>query len=86
MRIRVESRVDDQGTETPRMIDFDGRQVAVAETLDQWQGADYRYFKVRGEDGNLYILRLDEPRAEWELTLFRDARAEAAQTPAPAPR
>ena len=31
-------------------------------------GPDYCYFKVKGEDGNLYILRMDMGRAEWELT------------------
>ena len=30
-----------------------------------------RYFKLMGDDGNLYILRLDEGRSEWELILFQ---------------
>lgn len=30
----------------------------------------------RGTDGGLYILRLDEPQAEWELTMFKGARAQ----------
>ena len=40
-------------------------------------GADlnYRYIKVRADDG-LYILRFDETRAEWRLTMFKRARAE----------
>jgi len=32
------------------------RAVEIAENIDVWQGADYRYFKVKGEDGNLYII------------------------------
>jgi hypothetical protein len=49
---------------------------AVLEALDQWYGPDYRYIKVRGyDDGSLYILRFDEPHAEWELTMFVSARA-----------
>ncbi|MDO8533697.1 MAG: hypothetical protein Q7S17_03015 [Xanthobacteraceae bacterium] len=71
MRIRVETRAGQAGAETPHRFCFDGRDVKIAEVLDEWPGADYRYFKVRGEDGNLYILRLDEPRAEWELTMFQ---------------
>jgi len=54
---------------------FGGHQVDVLETLDQWYGPDYRYIKVRGTDGGLYILRFDEPQAEWELTMFKSARA-----------
>ena len=40
-------------------------------------GADLTtgYIKVRGYDG-LYILRFDETRAEWHLTMFQRARAE----------
>ena len=48
---------------------------AVLEALDQWYGPDYRYIKVRGYDGGLYILRFDEPHAEWALTMFVSARA-----------
>lgn len=81
MRIRVDAEGDLAGAITPRKIHFDGRDVEIAETLDQWHGAEYRYFKVRGADGNLYILRLDEPRAEWEMTLFREARAEETRRP-----
>ncbi len=60
----------------PRRFFFDGRGVEVAENIDQWHGPSYRYFKVKGDDGNQYILHLDETRAEWDLTLFQSARAE----------
>lgn len=75
MRVRVETYAGYGGVEMPRRIHFDEREIAVAENIDQWHGPDYRYFKVKGADGNLYILRLDETRAEWDLTLFQSARA-----------
>ena len=53
-----------------------GDPVDVFETLDRWYRSDYRYIKARGTDGGLYILRLDEPQAEWELTVFKGARAQ----------
>ena len=61
----------------PRRLHFGGHQVDVLETLDQWYGPDYQYIKARGTDGGLYILRFDEAQAEWELTMFMDARAQA---------
>jgi len=70
MRVQVECARDAQGGEFPTRLGFDGRSVAVAEILDCWPGYDYRYVKVKGEDGALYILRHDEARAAWELTLF----------------
>jgi hypothetical protein len=60
----------------PRRLHFDGHQVDVLETLDQWYGHAYRYIKARGTDGSLYILRLDERQAEWELTMFKSTRAQ----------
>ena len=60
----------------PQRLHFDGHQVDVLETLDQWYGPDYRYVKARGTGGGLYILRLDERQAEWELTMFKSARAQ----------
>jgi hypothetical protein len=60
----------------PRRLHFGGHQVDVLETLDQWYGPDYRYIKARGTDGGLYILRFDEPQAEWELTMYKSARAQ----------
>jgi hypothetical protein len=75
LHIWVETYTGHGGIEMPRRFFFDGRGVEVAENLDQWHGPSYRYFKVKGGDGNLYILRLDETRAEWNLTLFQSARA-----------
>jgi len=71
MRIQVECTRDARGDEVPARLGFDGRSVAVAEVLDRWPGEDYRYLKVRGEDGALYILRHDEAHAAWELTMFQ---------------
>ena len=60
----------------PQRLHFDGHQVDVLETLDQWYGPGYRYIKALGTDGGLYILRFDEHQAAWELTMFKSARAQ----------
>ncbi len=76
MFVKVESYANERGDRTPRRFDLHGRVVEVEQVLDQWLGADYRYVKLRGEDGNLYILRLDETGAQGELTLFKSPRGE----------
>jgi hypothetical protein len=76
MRMQVGQQAGHRGMHMPWRLHFGGYWVDVLETLDQWYGTDYRYIKVRGNDGGLYILRFDEPRAEWELTMFRSARAQ----------
>lgn len=70
MRVRVECYAGHRGEETPRRFFFGERPVAVAEVIDRWLAPDHRYFKVKGDDGALYILRHDVTAAEWELTLF----------------
>ena len=69
MQIQVETYMD-QGVEKLRRIRFDSRQIEITDNIDQWHGADYRYFKVRGSDGNLYMLRHNDIRADWELTMY----------------
>jgi len=77
MRIEVESEAGHSGIETPKRIRLDGRVVEIVETIDRWPGRDYYYFKVKGDDGNLYILRLDEARRDWELTMFQSPPAQS---------
>jgi hypothetical protein len=78
MRVGVETYMD-QGVEKLRRIHFDSRQIEIVENIDQWHGADYRYFKVRGSDGNLYMLRHDEIRADWELAMYERAVADVSR-------
>jgi hypothetical protein len=76
MRIQVELHADDHGSPMLRALHFDSRWIEVVETLDQWYGPDYHYVKVRGHDGALYILKFDESRADWELTMFERAQTQ----------
>lgn len=78
MQVGVETYVE-HGVEKLRRIHFDGRQIEIAENIDQWYGAEYRYFKVRGSDGNLYMLCHDEIRADWELTMYERAVADVSR-------
>lgn len=71
--IRVDCYAGYRGEETPRRFLIGSRQVEIAEILDRWLAPDHRYFKVRGDDGDLYILRHDPGQDRWELTLFQRA-------------
>jgi hypothetical protein len=39
--------------------------------LDAWLAPDHRYFKLRGADGDTYVVRHDERSNTWELTMVR---------------
>jgi len=71
--VRVECYAGYRGEETPRRFSLGERRIEVAEIIDRWLGPDHRYFKLRGDDGALYILRHDSETQGWDLVLF-DAR------------
>jgi hypothetical protein len=52
------------------------RRYQVTDIMDQWYGPEYLYFKVRADDGNIYILRCDERSGDWELEFFGKRLAE----------
>jgi hypothetical protein len=68
--VRVECVAGHGQEEIPRVFFIGDRRREVVEVLDCWPGKDHRYFKVRGSDGGLYILRHDTPSDQWEITLF----------------
>jgi hypothetical protein len=54
--------------EEPRRLYIGGREVAVTEIIDRWLDPDHRYFKLRGEDGGIYLVRHDIIADRWALT------------------
>lgn len=72
MQIEVECYCGYRGEEIPRRIHFTGRSVTVAEVVDRWLSPDHRYFKVRGDDRAMYIIRHDATRWVWELAAYQD--------------
>lgn len=70
LRIKVECYAGHRGEESPRAFSIGERRVAVVQELDRWLDPACRYFKVRGDDGDIYILRHDVEADVWELTLF----------------
>ena len=59
-----------RGEETPRALRIGERRIDVIEVLDRWLAPAHRYFKLRGDDGGVYIVRHDPGADGWELILF----------------
>lgn len=73
MKLRVECYAGRKADERPVRFELEGRGYAVEEVLDQWYGPESAFFKVRADDGNLYILRrrMYGEADEWSLESFR---------------
>jgi hypothetical protein len=56
-----------RGEQEPRRFEAAGGEVEVLEILDRWLDPDHRYFKVRGSDGGVHLLRHDEVSGIWQL-------------------
>lgn len=67
---RLQVRVEYEDPYGPRRFFIGQREIAVAETLDRWLDPEHSYFKLRGGDGAVYILRHEATAGRWELILF----------------
>lgn len=75
LNIGVECYAGHRGEQTPRTLIFGDHRITVVEVLDAWLAPHYRYFKLKGADGDTYLVRHDEPSNTWELTMFRAEHA-----------
>ncbi len=71
----VECHPESRRGELPVRFGSPGCMRGVAEVLDCWHGDGHRDFRVRGDDGALYILRHDLRVDRWQIHFFRRERA-----------
>ncbi|MFN8005576.1 MAG: hypothetical protein U0V70_00825 [Terriglobia bacterium] len=73
MRIRVECYSGYKADERPVRFFLGNRALEVKDVLDQWLCPGNSYFRVKGEDGYIYILRhhWGEDLTLWTLEAFR---------------
>jgi hypothetical protein len=64
-------RAEERPLRFARQGDEDERKFEVKEILSQWQGVGYRCFKIRADDGNIYVLRHREKDDLWTLDSFK---------------
>lgn len=74
MKLRVECYAGRKADERPVRFHIGEQVRIVEEVLDQWYGPNDLFFKVRADDGSLYILRRDgsTPEGMWTLESFRE--------------
>ncbi len=75
-QVKVECYAGYKGDERPVRFALGGREYSVVEITDQWYSPGAVYFRVRADDGNVYILRHADTGLEdnWSLESYRRAR------------
>jgi hypothetical protein len=76
MRVRVECYGGRKSDERPVRFWFDDHERIVDEVIAQWYGPNDSFFKIRADDGLVYILRHDTsaPDGEWSLLAFGNSQ------------
>lgn len=69
-QIRVECYAGHRADVEPRRLFIGEREITISEIIDRWLDPSHRYFKVRGDDDGIYILRHDISRDSWDMTLY----------------
>ena len=77
--VRVECYAGHRAEESPRRFFIGERQIEVVEIIDRWLDPAHRYFKVRGSDLGVYILRHDSQAERWDMILFDSASRDATR-------
>ena len=77
--VTVECYSGYRGNESPRRFLMGDKAVEISEILDRWLDPAHRYFKVRGEDKAVYILRHDVEAGCWELIMFDSGTYDATR-------
>ncbi len=76
MHIRVQCYAGYRGEETPQCLFIGKRRIELVDVIDRWLSPGEHYFKLRGMDQEIYILRHAVGQDQWELTLFDSGRCE----------
>ncbi|NWG12018.1 MAG: hypothetical protein HXY20_00610 [Acidobacteria bacterium] len=69
--VQVECYSGYRPDQRPTKFKLGGRVYSVECVEDQWYSPSATYFRVRADDGNLYVLRHDEECDIWTLEAFR---------------
>ena len=85
MRIQVECR-DERASGAPLRFVLGEHTIEVDDLLDRWYGDEADYFRVRGADGHVYVLKHVRGHDSWELSSFTRHGSRGTNVAAARPR
>jgi len=79
MRVKVEAYAGYTANERPLRFTLGERTLEVQDILDRWYSEDARYFRVRADDGDTYVLKYLQREQVWELVSFTGKHSRGTQ-------
>ena len=74
MRLHIQCYAGRKANERPLRFTLNDHEYLVEEVIDQWYGPEHAFFKLRADDGNLYILRHQTSVPDGDRSLYRFVR------------
>jgi uncharacterized protein (UPF0128 family) len=65
--VRVECHAGYRADETPRRFQLGGRKFEISEVLSRWKEPGALFFRIRSDEGRIYVLRKDEQAGRWDV-------------------
>ena len=72
--LKVECYASSKLNERPVAFSLSNSRYKVEEIIDRWYGEGSRYFKIKADDDNIYLLKYDERKDRWEWVFYQNPK------------
>ena len=72
--LKVECYTSSKLSERPVAFFLSNSRYKVEEIIDRWYGEGSRYFKIKADDDNIYLLKYDERKDRWEWVFYQNPK------------
>ena len=72
--LKVECYTSSKLNERPVAFSLSNSHYKVEEIIDRWYGEGSRYFKIKADDENIYLLKYDERMDRWEWVFYQNPK------------
>ena len=72
--LKVECYTGSQSQQNPVAFILRDSRYKVEEIIDRWYGEGSRFFKIKADDDNIYLLKYDERKDRWEWVFYQNPK------------
>jgi len=72
--LKVEYSTSSKLSDRPVAFFLSNSRYKVEEIIDRWHREGLRYFKIKANDDNIYLLKYDERKDYWEWVFYQNPK------------